>query len=168
MRGEQLHVLVGWDLLTPARAASFVVVRHCRAGHFYALCCHFPRESGTLVRMAQKINVTLVDDIDGTEASETVTFGLDGVGYEIDLSSENAEIMRNDFATWVGAARRVGGRKKNAAAAKRRDDLDAIREWARANGYSVSDRGRIKAEVIDAYDNRNKQGSNDENTEWSA
>ena len=109
--------------------------------------------------MAKKVTVTLVDDFDGeTEADETVEFGLDGVTYEIDLSAKNAEKLRNDMKRWVEAGRRVGGRRRgrSASAAKARGTIDreqsaAIREWARRNGHNVSTRGRIPAEIIEAF-----------------
>lgn len=109
--------------------------------------------------MAQRVQVILVDDIDGGAADETVTFALDGVTYEIDLSSKNASSLRDDFASWVGNARRANSRRaggsarsSRAAAAGRREDLAKIREWARENGHKVSDRGRISAEIQAAYD----------------
>jgi hypothetical protein len=108
--------------------------------------------------MAQKVQVILVDDLDGGEAEESVTFSLDGVSYEIDLSSENAEALREAISPWVGHARRVSGRagrgrgpgRPRAAAAK--TDLADVRNWARENGYQVSDRGRVSSEVMSAYD----------------
>lgn len=106
--------------------------------------------------MAQRVEVVLIDDLDGGQADETVTFALDGVTYEIDLSEQNARKFREDFASWTGHARRSGGaqrgtgRKRTASA--RRSDLSTVREWARANGHKVSDRGRISAEVQAAYD----------------
>lgn len=108
--------------------------------------------------MAQKVQVVLVDDIDGGTADETVSFALDGVSYEIDLTSDNAAKLRDDLASWVGHARRVGGRTR-AGGARRGSRSSSgknteIREWARANGYSVSDRGRIPAEVKAAFDAR--------------
>ncbi|MFC3690192.1 histone-like nucleoid-structuring protein Lsr2 [Aquipuribacter hungaricus] len=114
--------------------------------------------------MAQQVNVVLVDDLDGTPAEETVTFGLDGITYEIDLHAENASRLRDSLAEWVGHGRRVGGaRPRKAGAAKpaaRRSasgtDTTAIREWARSNGHQVSERGRIKAEVIEAYNAANE------------
>lgn len=107
--------------------------------------------------MAQRVQVLLVDDIDGTQAEETVSFSLDGVSYEIDLNSKHAAKLRDDLASWVGHARRAGGRRGGARAASgrgggRRKDLAAVREWARGEGYTVSDRGRISSEVQDAYD----------------
>jgi hypothetical protein len=108
--------------------------------------------------MAQKVQVLLVDDISGAEAAESVSFSLDGVSYEIDLTATNAKKLRDDFASWVGHARRSGGRKssrRGAASGARRGDLSAVREWARNNGLKVSDRGRISATVLAAYDKAN-------------
>lgn len=106
--------------------------------------------------MAQKVHVVLEDDVDGGAAAETILFGLDGVNYEIDLSEDNAEKMRDALAAWVGHARRVGGRKqsgtRSGSSAPKRDDLDEVRAWARENGYQVSDRGRVAADVLKAYD----------------
>lgn len=105
--------------------------------------------------MAQKIHITLVDDIDHSTADENVTFGLDGINYEIDLSAENAKSLRDALATYVGAGRRVGGRavrgRGPAAATKAGSDVAQIRAWARDNGYTVHERGRIQAEIRDAY-----------------
>ena len=109
--------------------------------------------------MAKKVTVTLVDDFDGeATADETVEFALDGVTYEIDLSSKNATKLRNDLKQWVEAGRRVGGRRRGRAAAPARgrgvidrEQSAAIREWARRNGHNVSTRGRIPADVIDAF-----------------
>jgi Lsr2 len=109
--------------------------------------------------MAQKVQVLLVDDINGAEAAETVSFSLDGVDYVIDLTVENAKKLRNDLATWVGHARRSGGRKSSrrgtSLGSTRRGDLGAVREWARDNGHKVSDRGRISADILAAYDKAN-------------
>ncbi len=108
--------------------------------------------------MAKKVTVTLIDDFDGSGAAdETVEFGLDGVAYEIDLSSKNAAKLRNDLKHWVAAGRRVGGKRRGRGGAGRgrgsidREQSAAIREWARRNGHNVSTRGRIPAEVIDAF-----------------
>jgi hypothetical protein len=112
--------------------------------------------------MAQKVQVILVDDVDGGEADETVTFSLDGVNYEIDLSEANAESLRESLGEWTGHARRVGGRAsgrsrsggrgKGAAASASKTDLSSVRSWARDNGYQVSDRGRVSSEVLAAYE----------------
>ncbi|AKU18044.1 histone-like nucleoid-structuring protein Lsr2 [Luteipulveratus mongoliensis] len=104
--------------------------------------------------MAQKIQVLLVDDVDGGEATETVTFGLDGVNYEIDLSTGNSARLRDQLATWIGHSRRTGGRRSTGGrpAAGARQDLNKVREWGRDNGYTVSDRGRVSRELQEAYD----------------
>ncbi len=105
--------------------------------------------------MAQKVQVLLVDDIDGGPADETVTFGLGGVSYEIDLTTANAAKLRDAFGPWVGHGRKVGGRAARAASARPRSsrgDAQAIRDWAKAHGHQVSERGRISAEVKAAYE----------------
>lgn len=109
--------------------------------------------------MAQKVNIVLVDDIDGSEASETVSFGLDGTSYEIDLNDANAAALRDALADYVGHARKVGsarrGRRTSAAAAAAAaggPSAREIRDWARSNGYDVPDRGRVSAEVREAFD----------------
>ena len=109
--------------------------------------------------MAQKVQVVLFDDLDGGKADETVSFALDGVTYEIDLSTANAAQLRDAFAPWTGHGRRVGGRTRTtrrAAGSGRAagGDSAAVREWARANGFTVNERGRIPAEVKAAYDAR--------------
>ena len=110
--------------------------------------------------MAQKVTVTLVDDIDGSEAEETVEFGLDGATYQIDLSTNHAEALRDALADYVDHARRSGGRKRPAGrlagraprtASADREQNQAIREWARKQGFKVSDRGRIPSEVVEAF-----------------
>lgn len=99
--------------------------------------------------MAQKVNIVLVDDIDGTDAVETVSFALDGRDYEIDLSKRNAEKLRDAFAPYVGHARRGGARRgRNRAGGPSPSD---IRAWARENGFNVPDRGRVSANVREAY-----------------
>ena len=109
--------------------------------------------------MAQRVQIVLEDDLDGGTAAETVTFGLDGVSYEIDLSDKNAGKLRDEFSTWIGHARRSGGRRTTgrrptgaSSSASSRRDLSAVRAWARANGHQVSDRGRVSAAVQEAYD----------------
>jgi hypothetical protein len=112
--------------------------------------------------MAQKIQVLLVDDIDGGTADETVAFALDGTSYEIDLSAKNASKLRDALASYVGHARRVhrGGRvqthtRTRGPARADREQTQAIRDWARTNGHAVSDRGRIPASIIEAYNAAN-------------
>jgi hypothetical protein len=108
--------------------------------------------------VAQKVQVILVDDLDGGTASETVSFSLDGTSYEIDLSTKNAEKLRGAFASYVGVARKAGkastrnaraGRGSSAAAD--REQNQAIRAWAKKKGLKVSERGRIPAEIVEKY-----------------
>jgi len=112
--------------------------------------------------MAQKVDVRFVDDLDGSEASGTVSFALDGRAYEIDLSEENAAKLRDSLATFVAAARRTGSRRPRSQrsstseppatpARPSREATAAVRTWARENGHEVSERGRIPKAVIEAY-----------------
>jgi hypothetical protein len=116
--------------------------------------------------VAQKVTVSLIDDLDGDKADETVEFGLDGKNYEIDLSSGNAGKLRDALADYVASARRPGGRRRSGGAASAaaaaggrpavvREQNQAIRDWARKRGMKVSDRGRIPADVLDAYHQEN-------------
>ena len=106
--------------------------------------------------MAQKVQVILVDDIDGGAATETVAFALDGVSYEIDLSAKNAAKLRDTFASYVGSARKVGAGRRSGRRSGRRasgDNRNAeIRAWARSKNIKVSERGRLPADVIAKYD----------------
>jgi hypothetical protein len=103
--------------------------------------------------MAQKVQITLVDDLDGSPADETVQFGLDGVAYEIDLSSANAAALRESLGRYVGSARRLSGRRGRSGSTARGDsDAHLIRTWAKQRGLEVSERGRIPAEVRRAYE----------------
>ena len=108
--------------------------------------------------MAQRVNVELIDDLDESPAAETVSFALDGVSYEIDLSEANAGRLRDALAPFLGHARRTGGRRGGSSrgsstVAKSSDSGNAadIRAWARENGFEVSERGRVSAEVRAAY-----------------
>lgn len=103
--------------------------------------------------MARKVTVTLTDDTDDTQAAdETVEFALDGVNYEIDLSSKNAAKLRKNMEWVVSAARRQGGRKKYRSAAPRIANKTAEkRAWLRANGHEVNDRGRLTIAQETAY-----------------
>ncbi|HEY2766005.1 MAG TPA: Lsr2 family protein [Pseudonocardiaceae bacterium] len=115
--------------------------------------------------MAQKTVVTMIDDLTGEEAEHIspVEFALDGVTYELDLSDENAAKLRDTLAHYTGAGRRIGGRRRagrsvkgagkaGATAGYNRETLKSIREWAKQNGHSVSDRGRLSAEVLQAWE----------------
>lgn len=101
--------------------------------------------------MAQKVQIVLIDDLDGGEAEETVRFGLDGTSYEIDLSSSHAQELRDALAAYVSAARRESQSKPRPSSPPRNQEAAQIREWAKANGYNVSARGRVNSEIIEAY-----------------
>lgn len=102
--------------------------------------------------MAQKVKIILIDDLDGGEADETVRFGLDGAQFEIDLSSAHAEELRSTLSTYISAARRESqAKQRQGAPAARNQEAAQIREWAKANGYTVSSRGRVNSEIIEAY-----------------
>ena len=116
--------------------------------------------------MAKRVSVVLEDDLDGTPAEESVSFALDGQNYEIDLNSKNAEALREALSNYIGHARksggprlprparsRAGGATGSATARTDREQIKAVREWARRNGYQVSDRGRIAAPILEAYNN---------------
>jgi len=110
--------------------------------------------------MAKKTITILSDDLDGTElpaGSRSTRFALDGVEYEVDLSAENARALADALAPFIAAGRRVGTARAASASRSRSKGSDAerlaaIRSWAQSNGYTVGDRGRIKAEIVDAYD----------------
>lgn len=102
--------------------------------------------------MAQKISIQLIDDIDGTEAAETVNFALDGQAYVIDLSEKNAAALRNALAPYVGHAQRESRRGTRGTRGRSSSTASDIRAWAREAGYTVPDRGRVAAEIKAAYD----------------
>lgn len=111
--------------------------------------------------MAKRVIHELIDDIDGKAADESITFGLDGVQYQIDLSKKNAQRLREAIAPFVTAGNKLGrgvvaGRSAAASQGRGssrgdRDQNRAIREWAQSKGLDVSDRGRIKQEIVDRY-----------------
>jgi hypothetical protein len=126
---------------------------------------------GESVPVAQKTIVTLIDDLTGEEAEDitTVEFALEGVTYEIDLADDNAAKLRDHLSRYVAAARKTSGRRPgnrgtdrsagrgagNGSASRsgyNRDTLRAIREWAKQNGHSVSDRGRLPLNVVSAWE----------------
>ncbi|HEX3189407.1 MAG TPA: Lsr2 family protein [Streptosporangiaceae bacterium] len=103
--------------------------------------------------MAQKIQTLFIDDLDGSEAEGTIRFGLDGTEYEIDLNAEHAQALRDVLARYVHAARRAGGGARRPARGGRRAsaggvDSTEVREWAKAQGIDVKDRGRVPAELV--------------------
>ncbi|OMH25446.1 hypothetical protein BKD30_06000 [Tersicoccus phoenicis] len=108
--------------------------------------------------MAQKVKIILVDDLDGGTADETVRFGLDGANYEMDLSTDNAGQLREALKPFVSKARRSGSRpssnragRSSSSGSGRNQDTARIRAWARENGYTVSDRGRVHHDIQEAY-----------------
>ncbi len=106
--------------------------------------------------MAQKVQVVLVDDLDGGTADETVTFSLDGVSYEIDLTHDNAAHLRDALAPYVGHGRRIGGARRSSGRGAGRapggTDPAVVREWAKSQGIAVNERGRISAELQGRYE----------------
>ena len=103
--------------------------------------------------MAQKIQTLFIDDLDGSEAEGTIRFGLDGTEYEIDLNAEHAQALRDVLARYVHAARRPrGGARRPARGGRRASaggvDSTEVREWAKAQGIAVKDRGRVPAELV--------------------
>ncbi|MGO8893952.1 MAG: histone-like nucleoid-structuring protein Lsr2 [Streptosporangiaceae bacterium] len=103
--------------------------------------------------MAQKIQTLFIDDLDGSDAEGTVRFGLDGAEYEIDLNAGHAQALRDALARYVSAARRVGGGARRPARSGRRGSVNGlntteVREWAKAQGIEVKDRGRVPAELV--------------------
>ena len=106
--------------------------------------------------MAQRVHVVLEDDLDGSEATETVSFALDGTSYEIDLNDENASALRDALSGYIGHARKSGRPRRGPARAGSSSKTSAgeIRDWARSNGYEVSERGRVPRQVVEAFEAR--------------
>lgn len=105
--------------------------------------------------MAQKVQILLIDDIDGSDADETVTFGLDGTTYEIDLTTARATELRETLAPYVGHARKVTGRSgggRRSSTTQSGPSARELRDWARSNGWEVSERGRVSQEIREAYE----------------
>jgi len=112
--------------------------------------------------MATETFTRLVDDLDGSKAERTVDFSWEGKSYSIDLSRKNIAALQKSLQPYLEAARKTGpsgagrGRRGRSAApgrpGRRNGDMSAVRAWARANGYEVSDRGRIGAEIVSAFD----------------
>jgi len=110
--------------------------------------------------MAQKTQVVLTDDIDGSEATQTLTFAFQGVSYEIDLNEDHAKALEESFHDWINSARKVTGSR---GAKPRRSgvsastpgggrDLNEVRAWLRSNGHEVADRGRVSQTLLEEYD----------------
>ena len=113
--------------------------------------------------MARKTIVTLVDDLTGEAAEDisTVEFAVDGMTYELDLTDENSAKLRDTLAPYTKAGRKIGGRRRGgtrpgrtisgSTAGYNRETLKSIRAWAKQNGHRVSDRGRLSAEIVQAW-----------------
>lgn len=106
--------------------------------------------------MAQKTQITLIDDIDGSTADETVTFALDGVSYEIDLNGAHASELRDTISGYVGHARKIAGRTSGRTGSRSRSagrdyEPATVREWAASRGIDIPARGRIPSAVLDQY-----------------
>jgi hypothetical protein len=111
--------------------------------------------------MAQRTIVQLTDDIDGSEATDSVSFALDGVAYSIDLSDENQAALRDVLAPYVAVARKDSGRARRGTVthissgrrARSTGDVDpkTVRAWAAENGIAISARGRIPADIVAQY-----------------
>jgi Lsr2 len=103
--------------------------------------------------VAQRIQVLLIDDLDGSEADGTVRFALDGTDYEIDLNAEHAQALRDALARYVSVARRAAGGTRRPARGRRAAPVTGpnpteVREWAKGQGIDVKDRGRVPAELV--------------------
>ena len=101
--------------------------------------------------MATKVLTTLQYDIDGSDATQTVRFALDGVEYEIDVSDRNANRLRNSLSEFIAHGRRVGGKRGRRPASSSDVDTKAVRKWAEANGIEINARGRIPTDVVERY-----------------
>ena len=111
------------------------------------------------MNMAKRVVETLIDDLDGSDADRTIAFSVDGTEYAIDLSSANAAKFESAIAPYVKAARKTGSGRASTSRARRggtssASDTKDAREWLRANGHKVSDRGRVPAPLMELYRNR--------------
>lgn len=105
--------------------------------------------------MAQKVQIVLEDDLDGSAATEKVTFGIDGASYEIDLNAGHAAELREALAVYVGHGRKVGGARRGRKPVATGASAAEIRAWAKSNGFTVPERGRIPADVRTAFEAAN-------------
>jgi pyridoxine/pyridoxamine 5'-phosphate oxidase len=108
--------------------------------------------------MAQKVTVALEDDLDGGPAEETVRFGLGGAEYEIDLNKKNASAFRKELGRFIEHARKAGKvqSRRSTRSTSSRQHSGEIRAWAKAQGITLSERGRIPASVIEQYETAGK------------
>jgi hypothetical protein len=106
--------------------------------------------------MVKHVVETVLDDIDGSKNATTYTFALNGEEWSIDLSDKNAKKLSGALEPFITAGTKIGGRKKARGTSKgARRDLADVRAWGQANGYSVSQRGRVPAALLTAYDAAN-------------
>jgi nucleoid-associated protein Lsr2 len=119
------------------------------------LCCRLHFMEGRK-KMAQRVQVVLTDDIDGSEGAETVSFSYNGVDYELDLSAKNAKKFHDNLQFYADHGRRVGGRARRSSGGGKttnvRSDNATIRAWAKANGIDVPARGRISSSVREQFE----------------
>jgi hypothetical protein len=101
--------------------------------------------------MATGVLTSLQDDIDGSDATQTIRFALDGIEYEIDVSDRNANRLRNSLGDFIAHGRKVGSRRARKSASSGKVDTKAIRKWAKTNGIDVNSRGRISTEAVERY-----------------
>ena len=112
------------------------------------------RQAPTIFPMARSVSVIISDDLDGSDGAEAVSFGLDGVTYEIDLGTQNRSKLEKAFAPFIAAGRRPSRQYRRRGTGRSSDSADrsAVRAWAREAGLQVSERGRISAEVMCQYE----------------
>lgn len=149
---EDFHVLIKIGALIACDFGEPTHGRQCIHRTLTRLSRHWTQEQLT---MATKTLILLEDDIDGGTADETISFSLDGTTYEIDLSAKNAGKLRAALERYVSSARKTGGRRKAAPAAGKHQSTQAVREWARAQGLEVSERGRVAAAILAKYEAAN-------------
>jgi hypothetical protein len=106
--------------------------------------------------VASRVVTLITDDLDGSEAAGTIAFSLEGASFEIDLSNAHAEELRSVLEPYMKAGRKTGGRKdgrrRSQGASADKEQIKAMRDWGKSQGLKVSDRGRVSADVREAYD----------------
>src|SRR6266550_3772994 len=142
----------GWQPTSQRNCRAFWNCQRQEIWYTFSIRNTLLRQKGCF--MAQKVQVLLVDDLDGSEATETVAFGLDGAAYEIDLSSGNAGKLRKELAHYVEHARKASSpaRRRRARTGPGRERSAQIRAWAKQRGYKVNERGRIPANIVAEYE----------------
>src|SRR5262245_19405904 len=105
--------------------------------------------------MAQRVTIEMMDDLDGSQADETVRFAVDGSAYEIDLSNKNAAEMRRTFDRYIEHARKAGRTTRQARTSRNRHYSSDVRAWAKSQGIQINERGRIPASIVAEYEAAN-------------